>query len=211
MNLQLTTYKNYKELCNVMDWKTTGGKSKQLQLKDLERFCKYHKEGNKFIIDEVFENPLLKEENKRNSGNLKTYTQLNISENEYINKGIYYIIKNNSIYIGSTVRNFRERFQEHYRGNDESMQHTYNMINNGGVFNILFDMTNIEDEELIRMVENEYIKYFIDETDYCVINQINGWNLFKKKYKSIKIEKEYFDMVLNLLKTNDLSGHLHIN
>ena len=43
--------KNYKELCVLLGIKVTGGDSKKSQLKDLERYCKYHKEGNKFIID----------------------------------------------------------------------------------------------------------------------------------------------------------------
>lgn len=67
MNLELKTYKNYKELCGVMDWKITTGKGRPLQLKDLERYCIYEKQGQKFIIKELFETPLPKEDNKRNS------------------------------------------------------------------------------------------------------------------------------------------------
>lgn len=67
MNLELTAYKNYKELCYAMNWIITTGKGRTLQLKDLERYCKYHKEGQKFIIDEIFLEPLPKEGNKRNS------------------------------------------------------------------------------------------------------------------------------------------------
>ena len=47
--LEKKTYKNYKEICAAMDWKVTSGESKKSQLKDLERYCKYHKEGQKFI------------------------------------------------------------------------------------------------------------------------------------------------------------------
>ena len=55
--LEKKIYKNWKEICGAMDWEVTSGKSKILKLKDLERYCKYHKDGNKFIIDEVYENP----------------------------------------------------------------------------------------------------------------------------------------------------------
>ena len=62
-------FKNYKELCAFMEWKVQSGKSKQLQHKDLERMCKYHKEGNKYIIDEVFEKAKKKEDKRKgNSG-----------------------------------------------------------------------------------------------------------------------------------------------
>ena len=50
--------KNYKELCEFMGWMVASGCSKKSQLKDLERYCKYHKEGQKIVIDEVFETPL---------------------------------------------------------------------------------------------------------------------------------------------------------
>ncbi|AVK50654.1 hypothetical protein AXY43_23015 [Clostridium sp. MF28] len=67
MNLELKAYKNYKEICAAMDWVPTTGKGRPLQFKDLERFCNYHKQGQKIIIDEIFSEPLPKEDNKRNS------------------------------------------------------------------------------------------------------------------------------------------------
>ena len=55
--LELTIYKNYKSLCEAMDWKTTGGDTKVKNLKILESICKYHKEGQKFVIEEIYEEP----------------------------------------------------------------------------------------------------------------------------------------------------------
>ena len=55
--LELKTYKNYKELCVAMGCKITDGSSKKKQLKELESLCEYHKEGNKFVIDEVYAIP----------------------------------------------------------------------------------------------------------------------------------------------------------
>ena len=49
--------KNYKELCGYLGWNTTTGNAKKSQFKELERFCKYHKDGQKIVVDEVFENP----------------------------------------------------------------------------------------------------------------------------------------------------------
>lgn len=46
--------KNYKELCSILEIKAEAGNSKKAQLKELERFINYHKEGNRFIIDEVY-------------------------------------------------------------------------------------------------------------------------------------------------------------
>ena len=48
--------KNYKELCLILDIKPTSkaNNSRIAQLKELARYCKYHKEGHKFIIDEIY-------------------------------------------------------------------------------------------------------------------------------------------------------------
>jgi len=59
--------KNYKELCEMLDIKVSAGNTKKAQLKELERFCIYHKEKTKFIIDTIYSEPLPKEDNKRNS------------------------------------------------------------------------------------------------------------------------------------------------
>ena len=55
--LELKTYKNYKELCKAMEWEEKAGNSRVKQLKELESLCEYHKEGNKFIIDEIYDKP----------------------------------------------------------------------------------------------------------------------------------------------------------
>lgn len=47
--------KNYKELCNILEIKVSDGNSKKKQLKDLERYCKFRKEGRKFIIEQIYE------------------------------------------------------------------------------------------------------------------------------------------------------------
>lgn len=60
--------KNYKELCSILEIEPTTGKSKQLQIQELERYCKYHKEGNKFVIDEIFQEVHAKMD-KRKLGN----------------------------------------------------------------------------------------------------------------------------------------------
>lgn len=46
--------KNYKELCSLLDEPVKDGNSKKAQLKEFERYFRYHKEGNKFVIDEIY-------------------------------------------------------------------------------------------------------------------------------------------------------------
>lgn len=46
--------KNYKEMCSLFGEGTCTGKSKELQLKNWNRFFNHQKQGHKFIITEIF-------------------------------------------------------------------------------------------------------------------------------------------------------------
>ena len=62
--LENRTYKNWKEICAVMGWKTIGGTYKKARIKDLDTLCKYHKSGHSFVIDEIYENKLERKDNR---------------------------------------------------------------------------------------------------------------------------------------------------
>ena len=48
--------KNYKVLCELLEVEpTSGGNAKKNQLREVSRYCKFHKDGNKFIIDEIYQ------------------------------------------------------------------------------------------------------------------------------------------------------------
>lgn len=52
--------KNYKELCTKLEIKQqTNGRARQKQLKELELYCNYSKEGNKYIINKIYETPTI--------------------------------------------------------------------------------------------------------------------------------------------------------
>ena len=204
--LEVGEYKNYKAICESLGWEIKAGNSKKKQLKDLECMCKYHKEGSKFIIEEVYKDFTLIERRGREAGvTTKEYPQLNIEEDKHCNYGIYMIKLDNQIYIGSTTRGFKQRFREHLYGTLESMKHTQELLNNGGEFFILHNMSDIEDIELIRMIEEEYILFYTHETDYDVINRRMGASKNPKiKYKTIKIEEEYYEQMIKYY--NELRG-----
>ena len=57
--------KNYKELCAILGIPVKAStNSKQAQYKEMDRYFKYHKEGNKFIIDEIYLEVLPKIDNR---------------------------------------------------------------------------------------------------------------------------------------------------
>lgn len=68
--------KNYKELCNILEIKNTAGEAKMIQLKEVERFIKLEKQGNKFLIKEIYQEPLKKIDLRENNkgGNNNVYT-----------------------------------------------------------------------------------------------------------------------------------------
>lgn len=51
-------YKNYKELCSALNEKVKTGNSKLSQLNEWERYFSYEKKGHKFIINEIYSEPL---------------------------------------------------------------------------------------------------------------------------------------------------------
>lgn len=51
--------KNYKELCSILEINPTTGYSRQKQLKELSIYCSYSKEGNSYIINEIYKNPTI--------------------------------------------------------------------------------------------------------------------------------------------------------
>lgn len=58
-------FKNYGELCDALTLKKKSGKSKMIQMNEIQRFIKLTQDGHKFIVDEIYEYPLEKEQKER--------------------------------------------------------------------------------------------------------------------------------------------------
>jgi len=68
------TISNYKKLCELLEEKVLNGNAKIAQLKELERYLKYHKSGNKFIIDEIYDEVKEKVDGRKDTkGNNNVY------------------------------------------------------------------------------------------------------------------------------------------
>lgn len=68
------TVKNYKVLCELLGQEVKDGKSKKYQLEDFSRYFDWEKSGQKFIITDIYDAPLTKED-KRKLGNNSIYVQ----------------------------------------------------------------------------------------------------------------------------------------
>lgn len=71
-------FKNYKAVCEWLEVPPTEGNSRKAHVKEFGRYCEYHKDGQKFIIDEVFEKPTDKPK-KISNGNSKYYDDIEIT------------------------------------------------------------------------------------------------------------------------------------
>ena len=57
-------YKSYKELCEVLGIKSTGGDTKRKNIKKIDAHIKYRNEGYSFIIEEIYKTPSLVTDNR---------------------------------------------------------------------------------------------------------------------------------------------------
>ena len=205
-------FKNWRCLCKYFKWKvySSGSNSHKSQVKQLSSLCEYHKEGHKIIIDRVFDTPKSIKDNRIGRYSIET-PQYKIDKYNNNNIGIYIIIdKHNNCYIGSTTRSFRYRFVQHWNNHEGTMEHTYELLHDYNAdFKILYDMTGVDDVELIRMVEDEFIQYFRSLPLYNVLNRTKnayykGYNGKKKKYINVKVDEDKYSEIINLLQNNDL-------
>ena len=68
--------KNYKELCLILELPVLAGNSKKYQLKNLNCYFDYKKDGQKFIITEVYSSPKEKENKKLENSIYLKYIQI---------------------------------------------------------------------------------------------------------------------------------------
>lgn len=191
-NIELNESYKYVELCNIFGEERKTGKSKQLQIKKWER-CYELKKGEKatFIIGEIYNNPKEKIDNRgkskgsRNNYKGKHFDNFLVSKENKNNIGVYSIVLNNDIYIGSTIVGFRERFLEHIEKTNPLK--TKEMLEQGGSFKIIKICNGMTEKE-IRILENEYINLYKNDIDWNLINTNNAWSY----EKHTKTEKRYY-------------------
>ena len=206
--LELTTYKNYKELAKALGWEEKRSNSRVAQMKKLEAICKYHKEGRKYIIEEIYDIPKEIEDNRGETK--KDYPQYVIEDKYDKSIGVYKIILDNQIYIGSTKVGFRERFIAHM--SKFNTLPTKEMLGNGATFEILQICDGMSENE-IRHIEDNWIQEYRNNSEWKVINElksvgIKGERQYKPKYTKVRINENDIDRAMELLKNNEIDFKL---
>ena len=209
--LELTTYKNYKELVKALGWEEKKSNNRASQMKQLEAMCKYHKEGQKFVIEEIYEEPKEIEDNRGKAK--KDYSQYMIEDKYDKSIGIYKIVLGDQIYIGSTTAGFRERFISHI--SKFNTLPTKEMLDNGATFEILQICDDMTENE-IRHIEDNWIQEYRNNSEWKVVNELKNVaikgerkdNISKPKYTKVKINKNDLDKAIKLLNNNEIDFKL---
>jgi len=213
------TIKNYKILCELMDEEVKTGSGKISQVKNWERYFSFHKEGIKFIIDDIFDTTKDKIDKRKSrsglsigsrSNNKKDCPNFKINDLNWNSIGVYTITLGNQIYIGSTIAGFRTKFIRHISKENQT-PYTTEMLENGATFQILWE-AETKDEDYIRYKENQYIKQFRKDKEWDVVNINEAWNKFDGSIKVkvlsenqyIKISRNNYEEAIIMLKESNL-------
>ena len=203
------TIKNYKALCEILQQPVKAGKSRTLQLKDFKRYFDWEKSGQKFIITDVYDTPLPKDDKRKLGNNRGHYTNGNSTykvDSIYNQRcGVYKIQLDNDIYIGSTNNGFRIRYIQHYENSGSGMPHTQNLLLNGGDFSILWLAPICESEKRIRDMEQYYIDKYSNDKKYNLINKKQVTKNKANVRKYITVNNNDYNFVIKLLKKNRIN------
>ena len=219
------TVKNYKFLCEMLQQPVKAGKSRTLQLKDFKRYFDWEKTGQKFIITDVYDTPLPKDD-RRKLGNNSIYVQcVEVVLLEYLSKqdGHASTLTKRNWWkmLGIVNRKYGTMPEEQLEDLDESVnpweiRHFYQRCNSR-LTQILFSALNslqsrrvIEYETQTMIVaKNEYGKsvYFVAtdaqkkkilDVEHYVLNVVYKYEKMVQVFLRFQ-EKEFYEKVNEIL------------
>lgn len=207
-------FKNYKELVTTLGWKyhKSKGNAATAQQKVLDSVCNWSpdidretgkKLSNRIFIHEVYDEPREVVDLRKGSTNYIDFPNFKIPREQSKDIGVYKITLGNTIYIGSTRRGFRKRYLG-YIHNRNQMFDVLDLLDNGGVFEIVEVMNGASNEEIFQR-ENEYIEQYLNDEDWVCLNRRPSYNpkrAERSPYRCIRVNKEQYEEVFDLL--NDL-------
>jgi len=140
------------------------------------------------LITDIYDTPLPKEDGRLDghfrAGIINTYDVPKVLSNK---TGVYKIQHNNMVYVGSTKVGFRVRYTQHCRGYS-GMEHTRNLLDNGGIYSIIWIANDNDTEQAIRKKEQYYLELYRSR-GYIIVNKED---VIKSKIKNIRLrEKDY--------------------
>lgn len=213
--------KNYKELCKILGQEIRNGKSKKLQIENFKRYFDFEKDGQRFIITDIYDSPIPKEDLRRKGNNsiYKNYIELIL---------LQYLSQQNGYRKTFTKRNWLEllgminnKYGREENANLKQIDHSINdqeitlfyIRSNKKLERVLHDaLNNLQREKLIiaeyeivivsvdergkeyRFIANDYQKKKILQTERHILDNVMQYkNMF---YVYIRNKSnEYYNMV----------------
>lgn len=188
--------KNYKEMCETLGEEICEGNSKKAQLKEWSRHFAWEKKGQKFIILDIYDEPLPKDDGRQNKNIYVQYIQvilMKILSKQRNTKEPFYITTNqlwrllgmiNDNYKNISLNNLNNMITD-YEITSFDMKKFYQRCNQR-LREILFSSLNkLEDRALIKY-EIETVIVFFDEdrkTVYKPANDIQKKKILKAERK----------------------------
>lgn len=157
-------YKNYKELCNQLNESELKANSKNAQLKEWKRHFDWDKSGQKYIITEIYHEPLEKEDKRINNGQSIYSEHIELLLLDYLSKQEGKVaeltIKKIFVLLGMVNSNYMD---DEYKIEDGLInefqinnfyQRSYKKLNR-----VLFDaLRSLKNKRLINYNEDKIIK-----------------------------------------------------
>ena len=190
--------KNYKEMCEILDEEVCGGDSKKAQLKEWSRYFAWEKKGQKFIILDIYDEPLPKDDGRQNKNIYVQYIEvilMKILSKQKNAKEPFYITINqlwkllgmiNNNYKNISLDELNDKIPE-YDIKSFDMKKFYQRCNQR-LREILFSSLNkLEDRALIKYEIETVIVYFDEDgkTIYKPANDIQKKKILKAERKAL--------------------------
>ena len=210
--LEIKFYKNWKEICNIMNWKTIGGNYKKSKLKELESICKFRKVGHGFNILEIYDKPKEIIDMRGKTGNSSIFiddiSDLILYECSKLNKKDYYFIDLSSSMLSLKLgminlnyidsRFYKKKFSIKYNIPKDNLELYYKNIRDRNTGRIISALNKLMSQGLIvwnwgynikhnnnsvTIATDKEISYILDAQNYILEND----EMFKDCNKDMRL------------------------
>lgn len=188
--------KNYREMCRILNEQVCEGNSKKAQLKEWARYFLWEKKGQKFIILDIYDEPLPKDDGRANKNIYATYIEVilvKILAKQKNSKDPFYFTTNqmwkllgmiNNNYKNISLDELNDRIPE-YDVKPFDVKKFYQRCNQR-LRDILFSsLDRLESRALIKY-DKEVVIVFYDEDNHKISLPAND----QQKKKILKAERK---------------------
>lgn len=164
------TVKNYKVLCELLGQQVKSGKSRKYQLEDFNRYFEWEKSGQAFVITDVYDTPLTKED-KRRLGNNSIYVQcIEVILLQYLSKQEGY------------TRTFTKRMWWEMLG---ITNHKYGRVSENQLKNLDYTVTQFEIKHFYQRCNKK-----LEQILFSALNSLKNRKLIIYEIQTVIVENE---------------------